>query len=36
MYCSDSLLITSYSCYMFRRMYIIIRQPSFVCPAELH
>jgi hypothetical protein len=32
MHCSDSLLI-SYSCYMFRRMYVIIREPSFVCPA---
>jgi hypothetical protein len=32
---SDSLLI-SYSFYMFRRMYVIIREPSFVCPAELH
>jgi hypothetical protein len=35
MHCSDSLLI-SYSCYMFRRMYVIIREPSVVCPAELH
>jgi hypothetical protein len=29
MHCSDSLLI-SYSCYMFRRMYVIIREP-FLC-----
>jgi hypothetical protein len=35
MHCSDSLLIY-YSFYMFRRMYVIIREPSFVCPAELH
>jgi hypothetical protein len=35
MHYSDSLLV-SYSCYMFRRMYVIIRGPSFVCPAELH
>jgi hypothetical protein len=31
----DSLLITFYSSYMFRRMYVIIREPSFECPAEL-
>jgi hypothetical protein len=30
--CSDSLLI-SYSSYMFPQMYIIIKQPSLVCPA---
>jgi hypothetical protein len=35
MHCSDSLLI-SYSSYMFRRMYVIIKEPSIVCPAELH
>jgi hypothetical protein len=35
MHCSDSLLV-SYSCYMFQHMYIIISEPSFVCPAELH
>jgi hypothetical protein len=34
MHCSDILLIP-YSSYMFRRTYIIIRVPSFVCPAEL-
>jgi hypothetical protein len=28
--------LISYSCYMFRRMYVIIREPSFMCPAELH
>jgi hypothetical protein len=33
MHYSDSLLI-SYSSYMFRRMYVIIREPSFTCPAE--
>jgi hypothetical protein len=27
MHCSDSLLI-SYSCYMFRRIYVTIREPS--------
>jgi hypothetical protein len=32
---SNSLLI-SYSSYMFRRMYVIIGEPSFVCPAELN
>jgi hypothetical protein len=35
-HCSVSLLITSYSSYMFRHMYILIRSPSIVCPAELH
>jgi hypothetical protein len=30
MHCSDSLLITFYTCYMFRRMYVIIRESSFV------
>jgi hypothetical protein len=25
-----------HSSYMFRRMYVIIREPSFVCPADLH
>jgi hypothetical protein len=35
MHCSDSLLI-SYSSYMFRRIYVVIREPSFMCPAELH
>jgi hypothetical protein len=35
MHCSDSLLI-SYSSYMFRRMYVITRELSFMCPAELH
>jgi hypothetical protein len=34
-HCSDSLLI-SYSSYMFRRMYVIIREPTLMCPAELH
>jgi hypothetical protein len=34
MHCSDSLLI-SYSSYMFRCMYVIIREPSCMCPAEL-
>jgi hypothetical protein len=29
-------LITFYSSYMFRRMYVIIRKPCFVCLAELH
>jgi hypothetical protein len=33
---SDSLLITFSSPYMFRHMYVIIREPSVVCPAELH
>jgi hypothetical protein len=32
MHRSDNLLI-SYSCYMFRRMYDIIREPSFMCLA---
>jgi hypothetical protein len=36
MHYSDSLLITFYSSYMFRRMYVIIRGRSFECPAELH
>jgi hypothetical protein len=36
MHYSDSLLITSYSSYMFRRTYVIIREPSFECRAELH
>jgi hypothetical protein len=36
MHYSDSLLITFCSSYMFRRMYVIIREPSFECPAELH
>jgi hypothetical protein len=35
MHCSDSIL-TSYSSYLFRRVYVIIREPSVVCPAELH
>jgi hypothetical protein len=35
MHYSDSSLI-SYSSYMFRRMYVIIRAPYVVCPAELH
>jgi hypothetical protein len=29
-------IITFDSSYMFRRMYVIIREPSFECPAELH
>jgi hypothetical protein len=28
--------ITSYSSDIFRRMYVIIRELSFICPAELH
>jgi hypothetical protein len=36
MHYSDSLLITFYSSYMFRRVYVIIREPSFEYPAELH
>jgi hypothetical protein len=36
MHYSYSLLITFYSSYMIRRMYVIIREPSFECPAELH
>jgi hypothetical protein len=36
MHCSYSLLTAFYSCYMFRRMYVIIREPSVECPAELH
>jgi hypothetical protein len=36
MHYSDSLLIIFYSSYIFRRMYVIIREPSFVCPAGLH
>jgi hypothetical protein len=35
MHCSDSLLVF-YSSYMFRHMYVIIREPSCMCPAELH
>jgi hypothetical protein len=35
MHSSDSLLV-SYSSYMFWRVYVIIREPSFMCPAELH
>jgi hypothetical protein len=35
MHCSDSLLI-SYNSYMFRHMYVVIREPSFVYPAVLH
>jgi hypothetical protein len=35
MHCSDILLVT-YSSYMFRRMYVMIREPSVMCPAELH
>jgi hypothetical protein len=35
MHCSDSLLV-SYSFYMFRRMYVIIRESTFLCPAELY
>jgi hypothetical protein len=37
LHCSDSLLICYSSFYMFRRtrMYVIIREPSFMCPAEL-
>jgi hypothetical protein len=30
MHCSDSLLIP-YSSYTFRRVYVMIREPSFVC-----
>jgi hypothetical protein len=36
MHYSDGLLVTFYSSYMFRRMYVIIREPSFECPAELN
>jgi hypothetical protein len=36
MHYSDGVLITSCSSYMFRRMYVIIREPSVMCPAELH
>jgi hypothetical protein len=36
MHYSDSLLITFCSSYTFRRVYVTIREPSFVCPAELH
>jgi hypothetical protein len=35
MHCSDSLLL-SCSYYMFRHMYVIITELSFMCPAELH
>jgi hypothetical protein len=35
LHCSDSLLISN-SPYMFRRMYVIIMEPSVVCPIELH
>jgi hypothetical protein len=35
MHYSDCLLI-SYSSYMFRRMHVIIRESSFICPADLH
>jgi hypothetical protein len=27
---------TSYSSFVFRLLYVIIREPSFMCPAELH
>jgi hypothetical protein len=36
LYYFDSLLITFYSSYMFRRLYVIIREPFSECPAELH
>jgi hypothetical protein len=32
----DNLLITFYSSYMFRRMYVIIRETYSECHAELH
>jgi hypothetical protein len=35
MHCSDNLLI-SYSSHIFRRMYVIISEPSVMRPAELH
>jgi hypothetical protein len=35
MHCSVGLLI-SYSYYMFRRVYVIIREHSFEFPAELY
>jgi hypothetical protein len=36
MHSSDSLLVKFYICYMFRRMYVIIREFCFVCPAEFY
>jgi hypothetical protein len=35
MHCSDSVL-TFYTLYIFRRMYVIIRELSVMCPAELY
>jgi hypothetical protein len=34
-HCSG-ILLKFYSTYMFRRLYVIIREPAFVCPTELH
>jgi hypothetical protein len=37
MHCYDTRnLLISYSSYMFQRMYVIITEPSFMCPAELN